>query len=187
MLVGKFWLRLDIREHGSGNIGMTNVMRVGGKSAGILTFVLDFLKGTASVLFAKNLLTHPDLSPEALTSLLSLVAVITVCGHIFSVFLKFKGGKGVSTLFGVLAVVHLKVALFAGGIWIGMFLLKRTSSLSALTMLFALPLLFSFAPQLSEAPFSGVQSFLFTLLSLLMIYRHRDNIARLVQGKEGKL
>ena len=100
LLISRYWLKIDIRQQGSGNIGMTNVMRVGGKLPGLLTFVLDFGKGSVAVLLAKNFIPALVIDIETQKIFLSLTGVIVVCGHVFSVFLSFKGGKGISTLFG---------------------------------------------------------------------------------------
>ena len=110
-LISRYWLKIDIRQKGSGNIGMTNVMRVGGKLPGLLTFVLDFGKGSVAVLLAKTLIPALVIDIEAQKIFLSLAGVIVVCGHVFSVFLRFKGGKGISTLFGVLAVLNVYICL----------------------------------------------------------------------------
>ena len=99
LLISRYWLKIDIRQQGSGNIGMTNVMRVGGKLPGLLTFVLDFGKGSVAVLLAKTFPPALVIDIETQKIFLSLAGVIVVCGHVFSVFLRFKGGKGISTLF----------------------------------------------------------------------------------------
>ena len=99
LLISRYWLKIDIRQQGSGNIGMTNVMRVGGKLPGLLTFVLDFGKGSVAVLLAKTFIPALVIDIETQKIIFSLAGVIVVCGHVFSVFLRFKGGKGISTLF----------------------------------------------------------------------------------------
>ena len=121
LLISRYWLKIDIRHQGSGNIGMTNVMRVGGKLPGLLTFVLDFGKGSVAVLLAKTFIPAMVIDIETQKFFLSLAGIIVVCGHVFSVFLRFKGGKGISTLFGVLAVLHLNIAICAAGIWLATF------------------------------------------------------------------
>ena len=186
LLISRYFLGIDIRSQGSGNIGMTNVMRVGGKTPGILTFVLDFAKGTVAVLLAEALLS-PELEGVDRDFWISLVAVVAVCGHVFSIFLKGKGGKGVSTLFGVLAALHLPTGLAAAAVWVGMFLWKRISSLAALTMLASLPLWAAALPALLGDESSTARLLLLTALSGLLIYKHRSNIARLLSGEEGQL
>ena len=93
LLISRYWLKIDIRQQGSGNIGMTNVMRVGGKLPGLLTFLLDFGKGSLSVILAKIFVMPLINEIETQKFFLSLAGVIVVCGHVFSVFLRFKGGK----------------------------------------------------------------------------------------------
>lgn len=185
LIIGKYWLKLDIREHGSGNIGMTNVVRIGGKWPGIITFILDFFKGMVAVLLARYIL---DVDSDNWGIIqLNTIGIVAVCGHVFSIFLKFKGGKGISTTFGVLAALNIQIGLVAGLIWIGTFAVKRISSLSALTMLVSLPFLFLIIPWLLNDPIYISQFFLFFGLSAILIYRHRENISRLLAGSEGKL
>ena len=184
LIVGKLLLGIDVRESGSGNIGMTNVMRVGGKLPGALTFLLDFGKGSFTVWLAQ---LWPAGETDAPIWQVSLVAVTTVCGHIFSVFLRFKGGKGISTLFGVLAVLNLPVGLGAAAVWLGLFAAKRISSLSAITMLATLPVWFLLIPWFQENSVTWSQFGMFCALDVLLLYKHRDNIARLHTGQEAKL
>jgi len=187
LLISRYWLKIDIRQQGSGNIGMTNVMRVGGKLPGVITFVLDFGKGSLAILLAKIFIPSLVIDIETQNFFLSLAGVIVVCGHVFSVFLRFKGGKGISTLFGVLAVLNLNIGICAAGIWLAIFLWKRISSLSGITMLTLLPLLFLIMPWIkNESPVWSV-FFLFLLLSFLLVYKHLENIKRLLRGQEGQL
>tara|TARA_B100001741_G_scaffold307307_1_gene301960 strand:+ start:189 stop:839 length:651 start_codon:yes stop_codon:yes gene_type:complete len=187
LLISRYWLKIDIRQQGSGNIGMTNVMRVGGKLPGLLTFLLDFGKGSLSIILAKIFVMPMINEIETQKIFLSLAGVIVVCGHVFSVFLRFKGGKGISTLFGVLAVLNLNIGICAAGIWLVIFLWKHISSLSGITMLTLLPLLFLIMPWIkNESPVWSV-FFLFLLLSFLLVYKHLENIKRLLRGQEGQL
>ena len=187
LLISRYWLKIDIRQQGSGNIGMTNVMRVGGKLPGLLTFLLDFGKGSLSIILAKIFVMPMINEIETQKIFLSLAGIIVVCGHVFSVFLRFKGGKGISTLFGVLAVLNLNIGICAAGIWLAIFLLKRISSLSGIIMLTLLPLLFLIMPWIkNESPVWSV-FFLFLLLSFLLVYKHLENIKRLLRGQEGQL
>ena len=187
LLISRYWLKIDIRQLGSGNIGMTNVMRVGGKLPGLLTFLLDFGKGSLSIILAKIFVMPMINEIETQKIFLSFAGVIVVCGHVFSVFLRFKGGKGISTLFGVLAVLNLNIGICAAGIWLAIFLWKRISSLSGITMLTLLPLLFLIMPWIkNESPVWSV-FFLFLLLSFLLVYKHLENIKRLLRGQEGQL
>ncbi len=187
LLISRYWLKIDIRQKGSGNIGMTNVMRVGGKLPGLLTFVMDFGKGILAVILAKTFITPMLIDIEDQIFFLNLTGVIVVCGHVFSVFLRFKGGKGISTLFGVLAVLNLNICVCAAIVWLSMFFWKHISSLSGITMLTVLPWLFLLVPWLkNELPVWPV-FFLFLLLSSLLVYKHLGNIKRLLNGQEGQL
>ena len=187
LLISRYWLNIDIRQQGSGNIGMTNVMRVGGKLPGIITFVLDFGKGSLAVLLAQTFFPISETISETRLLFISITGVVVVCGHVFSVFLRFKGGKGISTLFGVLAVMQLSIGFVAALIWAGIFLWKKISSLSAITMLIALPWLFLLVPWLANETPVWTMFFLFLLLSSLLIFMHRENIQRLLKGQEGQL
>ena len=187
LLISRYWLKIDIRQQGSGNIGMTNVMRVGGKLPGLLTFVLDFGKGSVAVLLAKTFIPALVIDIETQKIFLSLAGVIVVCGHVFSVFLRFKGGKGISTLFGVLAVLNLHIGICGASVCLAMFFWKIISSLSGITMLTVLPLLFLLIPWVkNESPVWPV-FFLFLLLSSLLVYKHLENLKRLIKGQEGQL
>ena len=185
LLIGKSMLGIDIRQAGSGNIGMTNVLRVGGKLPAALTFLLDFAKGAAIVLVSQPILQDSE-NPYFIIQW-SCVGIAVICGHVFSIFLKFKGGKGIATLFGVLVVLYFSIAVVAALLWVGIFWAKRISSLAALMVLAALPFLFLIVPWLWNEPVSMAQAMLFGAVSLLLIYRHRENISRLLKGEEQKL
>ena len=187
LLISRYWLKIDIRQKGSGNIGMTNVMRVGGKLPGIVTFVLDFGKGSLAVLLAQTVFSVSETTPEIHFLFLSITGIVVVCGHVFSIFLKFKGGKGISTLFGVLVVLNLSIGFAAALVWVGIFLWKKISSLSAVSMLIVLPWLFLLVPWLANETPVWTMFFLFLLLSSLLIFKHRGNIKRLLKGQEGQL
>ena len=187
LLIGRFWLKLDIRDKGSGNIGMTNVMRVGGKWPGILTFALDFGKGAIAVLIAKIFFLDTQLKIEDQIFFQNLTGIIVVLGHVFSIFLGFKGGKGISTLFGVLLILHFTIGLISAIIWVGIFKWKKISSFSAITMLIIFPFLFLFVPWTkNESPVYTIY-LLFLMLSLLLLFKHKDNFKRLIRGQEKKL
>ena len=187
LLIGRHSLKLDIRNEGSGNIGMTNVMRVGGKWAGIITFLLDFGKGAAAVLIAKIFFLNSDLKLETQYLLLNLTGIVAILGHVYSIFLGFQGGKGISTLFGVLSILHFTIGLTSAMIWVIMYKWKNISSLSGITMLSILPFLFLFEPWIqNESPIYTI-FLIFLMLSLLLIYKHKDNIKRLLSGQEAQL
>jgi len=162
----------DIRKIGSGNIGATNVLRTGNKPLALATLVLDSGKGAAAVLIA---LYFADYNAALLAGFGALL------GHLFPVWLKFKGGKGVATTLGTLIAAAPYVGLAACGIWLLMALIFRYSSLSALTALAAAPVLSHFIyanPNLSG--FCAV-------IALLVWIKHRDNIKRLSKGEEPKI
>nr|WP_279618543.1 glycerol-3-phosphate 1-O-acyltransferase PlsY [Ignatzschineria sp. RMDPL8A] len=163
----------DPRTTGSNNPGATNVMRLGGKKAAIITLVGDLLKGLIPVAIV-NLLA---LSPLAL----ALSALGAFLGHLFPIFFGFKGGKGVATAFGAILGLSPLVALCAFGTWILVFLTTKISSLSALTAAVLAPLFL----YLFKAPFEIV--IVVIMMDLLLIYRHKANISRLLKGEEGKM
>jgi glycerol-3-phosphate acyltransferase PlsY len=161
----------DIRAIGSGNIGATNVLRTGRKGLAAATLVCDMLKGTLAVL-----VTAHYAGPEA-----ALVAGFgAFLGHLFPVWLKFKGGKGVAVYIGVLLGLAWPAALIFGAIWIAVAAATRYSSLAALVASALTPLVVWFLGQPSIAA-------LFLLLSALLWIMHRANIARLLNGSEGKI
>ncbi|MGA0399830.1 MAG: glycerol-3-phosphate 1-O-acyltransferase PlsY [bacterium] len=186
LLIGRFWLGVDVRQQGSGNIGMTNVMRVGGKLPGALTFILDFGKAWLAVVIA-DLLLVDESTPEPALGILMLVGAFAILGHVFPVFLRFKGGKGISCQIGTLLAVYYPLALVGMGTWLLMFAWKKISSLSAIVMLCLLPAVSLVLPgMMTEMPtwdLTAIQA----ALSLLLIYCHRDNLRRLREGSEGIL
>ena len=186
LLIGRFWLGVDVRQQGSGNIGMTNVMRVGGKLPGALTFILDFGKAWLAVVIAGLLLVEEP-TPEPAFGTLMLVGAFAILGHVFPVFLRFKGGKGISCQIGTLLAVYYPLALVGMGTWLLMFAWKKISSLSAIVMLCLLPAVSLVLPgMMTEMPtwdLTAIQA----ALSLLLIYCHRDNLRRLREGSEGVL
>lgn len=166
----------DIRAIGSGNIGATNVLRTGNKGLAAATLLLDALKGTAAVY-----LGHEYGALHGLAIQSGLVAGLgAFLGHLFPVWLSFKGGKGVATYIGVLAGLAWPVALAFCGLWIGMAAVTRYSSLSALTASVAAPIsLWAYV----ETP----AAVLMTILSALLIWKHRANIDRLLRGEEPRI
>jgi glycerol-3-phosphate acyltransferase PlsY len=161
----------DIRQIGSGSIGATNVLRTGRKGLAAATLLADVLKGIAAVLLAAWWF-----GPDA-----GLVAgAAAFVGHLFPVWLKFKGGKGVATGWGVLLVVSWKAALVAAVIWIIVAAASRYSSLASLVASAAAPVSLWFIGAPTEA-------LMFVLLALLTLFMHRANIARLANGTEGKI
>ncbi|MFZ9095024.1 MAG: glycerol-3-phosphate 1-O-acyltransferase PlsY [bacterium] len=186
LLIGRFWLGVDVRQQGSGNIGMTNVMRVGGKLPGALTFILDFGKAWLAVVIA-DLLLVDESTPEPALGILMLVGAFAILGHVVPVFLRFKGGKGISCQIGTLLAVYYPLALVGMGTWLLMFAWKKISSLSAIVMLCLLPPVSLVLPgMMTEMPTWDL-TVIQAALSLLLLYCHRDNLRRLREGSEGVL
>lgn len=160
----------DVRSIGSGNIGATNVLRTGNKKLAAATLLLDMLKGTAAVLIAGIA------GPEA-----AIVAGLgAFLGHIFPVWLKFKGGKGVATYLGVLLGLFWKGALIFAAVWLIVAYVTRYSSLAALISAVVVPIaLYCIGLHQIAA--------LFVILTIIVFIKHRANIQRLVSGTEGKI
>jgi glycerol-3-phosphate acyltransferase PlsY len=173
-VVGKVFMKIDIRNHGSGNAGATNAIRIMGKKLGILTFSLDFTKGLAAVLLGRFILG------EMGGYLASIFAVI---GHNWPIFFRFKGGKGIATTIASMAIVNFPITLIS--VIVGV-LTAYFSKFVSLGSLVYLTLQFILAA-------SGLVSFnlyliLLTLaLAVLGFYRHKENIKRLVNGKENRI
>jgi glycerol-3-phosphate acyltransferase PlsY len=164
----------DIRKVGSGNIGATNVLRTGRRDLALITLIGDGGKGAAAVLLARFLL-HSEVAA-------CLAGGAAFVGHIFPVWLKFKGGKGVATFLGVLLAAAWPVGILACLTWLAMALLFRISSLSALTAA-ALSPLYVFATD--QAPIAKL--YLAIVMAVLVFIRHRENIGRLLKGTEPRI
>lgn len=181
-LVAYFVKGIDIRKFGSGNIGATNVFRVVGRKWGIFVFILDFLKGFLPLFLVKSYLggdSHIHIAAV-------LVTVFTVCGHNWTIFLRFKGGKGVATSLGAMTGLSLIfpklwiVLVFSLCIWIIVFLLSRYVSLASILAAAAF-LAFSFVFSLSKEV--KILSF---LLFIFILLRHKKNIKRLLNRRESR-
>ena len=166
----------DVRKIGSGNIGATNVLRTGNKGLAAATLVLDALKGTAAVMIARHY--GHDFGPWAGLGLWAGLGAFL--GHLFPVWLGFKGGKGVATYLGVLIALGWHVGLIFIVVWLAMAFLFRYSSLAALTAAVIVPIALYFW---STPETAG----LFLVMSLIVIFKHRENISRLLAGTEGKI
>ncbi len=164
---------IDLRKTGSGNIGATNVLRSAGKWAALFTLLGDSMKGAAAVAVARLL------GLDAIWQ--GMAGFCAVLGHNFSVFLKFKGGKGVATSLGVIASISPLSGAFAVAVWLAVALLTRYSSLSALVAFAALPA----ASYFLGAP--GPVVLTAAALALLIIVRHTGNIKRLISGGERRI
>ena len=161
----------DLRTIGSGNIGATNVLRTGNKGLAAATLLGDMLKGTAAVIIAGSLW-----GPNAAM----LAGLGAFLGHLYPVWLKFKGGKGVATYIGVLLGLFWPAAFVFGAIWLAVAFSTRYSSLSALVASFATPIFFWIFGHLALAS-------LFAVMTLFLFWAHRENIKRLQAGTENKI
>lgn len=177
---------VDIRSTGSKNIGATNVLRSAGKMPAIMTLLADLLKGAAPVLICRYMILNMAQTDNAMPVSNQIVwegiaGMAAVCGHIFSVFLRFRGGKGVATGFGVIAVYTPVTAVIVLIIWIMVAVISKYSALAGIIAVGSLPVLYL----LQNAPFGHVVFGI--LLSVLIIYRHKSNIQNLLAGKEDKI
>jgi len=168
LLLTRFFGGVDIRSIGSGNIGATNVMRTGKKWLGILTLLLDLGKGLVAVLFAKYVYDE---------NAAIIAGLFAVLGHIFPIWLQYKGGKGVATTFGVFLAINWGFALVILAVWLGVFLITRFSSLAAIVSI-------CYSPVIAYVMDGYLAALLCLILSALIIFTHRHNLARLLSGTE---
>jgi len=161
----------DPRTEGSGNPGATNVLRIGGASSAAMVLFFDMLKGALPAYIAFRL----GIDQVALGA----IAIAACLGHIFPIFFKFKGGKGVATAFGAMAPIGHELALALMATWILMVLISRYSSLAAITTAILAPIYTWFLDERFTIPVA--------MLSTLILIRHRDNIHRLLKGEESKV
>jgi len=179
---------IDIRSTGSKNIGATNVLRSAGKMPAALTLLCDLLKGSVAVLICKVIIAKTNISPESADFVgaiedmwLGIVGLAAVLGHMYSIFLSFKGGKGVATGFGVLLVYSPPVAGITLLIWILVALTFKYSSLAAIAAISIMPIVFI------AFKASIIKIVIASILAALIIYKHQSNIKDLIQGKENKI
>ena len=168
LILTKLFLKKDIRKIGSGNIGATNVLRSGNKLIGYLTLFFDILKAVIPVVYIK--LNYPDL--------IYISSLSVFLGHVFPIWLKFKGGKGVATYVGILFSINLIFGFIFCISWLLVFILSKYSSLSSLVASLSVPLFLFFA--------NGEQIIFFIILFVLIFYTHRENIKRLKNKEESK-
>ncbi len=165
---------VDIRKHGSGNIGATNVYRVFGKKLGALTLFLDLLKGLVCVLSARILFKNDMYA-------LYIAAVFVVLGHDFSIFLNFRGGKGVATSYGAMLPISFIASVSGMILWIVILIMTKYSSLAAI-LSFGISTTVCFL--LNQ---TGNNKFVFLFLFVLMLFKHRGNIKRFLAREENRL
>jgi glycerol-3-phosphate acyltransferase PlsY len=164
------WAGVDVRHAGSGNIGATNVARTAGRRAGLLTLVGDVAKGALPAVLARLLFVD--------ARSLALVGLAAVCGHLFSIFLRFSGGKGVATAFGVFVVLTPVAAVLSAVVFTAVAISTRYVSLASMLGALSLPI----AAVACSDPTS--LCIVAALVSTIIILRHRDNLARLFRGVE---
>ena len=169
LILTKIFLNKDIRKIGSGNIGATNVLRTGNKLIGYLTLILDVLKAVVPVLYIK--FNFPEL-----VYISSLSAFI---GHVFPIWLKFNGGKGVATYVGILFGINLIYGLVFGLTWIIIFLFSKYSSLGSIISSLLIPI-YIFLNSSYE------NQYFFIIMFILILYTHRENVKRLINKEESK-
>lgn len=189
-LLVRFFYNQDIRTVGSGNIGATNVMRTGSKGLGAATFLLDVLKGCAAVWLAiavwASVVMADSVAPSfPLRDLEAIAALCCILGHMFPVWLRFKGGKGVATGFGVFLVASPWAALAAIAVFAVVLALSRYVSVASIVGSLSFPVFAWFLPSHESRPgfFIAVQS----AVSLLIVAKHHQNIARLFAGTENRI
>ena len=167
LILTKIFLKKDIRDIGSGNIGATNALRTGNKFIGYSTLILDIVKAVIPVLYVK--VNFPDL--------IYVSALCAFLGHVFPVWLKFKGGKGVATYVGILCSMNIMFGIVFGICWLVTFFISKFSSLASLIGSFSVPVyLFLFEATENEL--------FFAIMFILIFYTHRENIKRLINKEE---
>ena len=169
LLLTKIFLKKDIREIGSGNIGATNVLRAGNKILGYSTLVLDILKAVLPILYIKIFMND----------YLYISALSIFIGHVFPIWLKFKGGKGVASYLGILCCLDIFTALIFGVVWISIFILFKFSSLSSLLASLTIPIFHFFY-------YSNSDYYFYFMMFILIFFTHRENIKRLRNNTESK-
>ena len=168
-LLTKFFLNKDIRKIGSGNIGATNALRTGNKTLGYATLILDVLKAIMPVIFVK--IYYSDY--------LYISSLCVFLGHVFPIWLKFKGGKGVATYVGILCCINIYLGIIFGIVWLITFVIFKYSSLSSLVGALSIPIInFLF--------FNDQIFYFFIIMFILIFYTHRENIKRLLNRTESK-
>ena len=168
-LLTKIFLNKDIRNIGSGNIGATNALRTGNKKIGFSTLILDVLKAAITIIFVKF----------NYSEFIFISSLCMFLGHVFPIWLKFKGGKGVATYVGILFSINLAYGLIFITIWLIVFFIFKYSSLSSIIASLSIPLyLFIFL--------NSLNLFFFLIMLILIFFTHRENIKRLINKEESK-
>ncbi len=168
-ILTKIFLKKDIREIGSGNIGATNALRTGNKVLGYSTLILDILKAIIPVLYIKFYFSE----------FIYISSLCVFLGHVFPIWLKFHGGKGVATYVGILFVIDIYLGLIFTFVWFFIFIISKFSSLSSLIGSISIPIYFLFLSQFNDVLF-------FSIMFVLIFFTHRENIKRLKNNEETK-
>ena len=169
LILTKIFLKKDIREIGSGNIGATNALRTGNKLIGYSTLILDISKAIIPVIYVR--INYPDL--------IFIGSLCAFLGHVFPIWLKFRGGKGVATYVGILCSINITLGLIFVASWALIFLLFRYSSLSSIIGSLSVPVYILITGQINDAIF-------FAIMFILIFFTHRENIKRLKNKEESK-
>ena len=169
LILTKIFLKKDIREVGSGNIGATNVLRTGNKKIGYLTLILDVIKAVIPILYIK--IKFPEL--------IYISSLLVFMGHVFPVWLKFKGGKGVATYVGILFSINYILGIVFAFSWLIIFFISKYSSLGSILSSLTIPI-FIFLNSNYE------NEFFFITMFVLILYTHRENVKRLINKEESK-
>ncbi len=189
VIISKKMAGFDVREKGSGNAGSTNVLRTVGKKAGALTLLCDALKGVVAILVAYVAgLIFNEIIDNAL--LVQLAGIAVIVGHTFPVFFKFKGGKGVATALGVLLITNWNIGLICLVFALVLIVLTRMVSLGSIAAAILFPVLLIFMPPTQESAYlvkEGSYIIYGIILAIIVVYNHRTNVKRLLNGTENKL
>jgi glycerol-3-phosphate acyltransferase PlsY len=186
VLISKY-AGIDVRKVGSGNIGATNVLRTVGRLPALLTLAGDVLKGAAAVLICRYVLTgivpvdQPDISSHDRELWEGAVGMTAVLGHMFSLFLSFRGGKGVATGFGFIAVYQPLSAIITVSVWLLVAATTRYSSLAAIVSFLSLPLTLFMLTSQNLKVYYGI------ILAFLIVLKHRENIRRIMNRTESRI
>ena len=169
LILTKIFLKKDIREVGSGNIGATNVLRTGNKTIGYLTLILDIIKAVIPVLYIK--IKFPEL--------IYISSLSVFIGHVFPVWIKFKGGKGVATYVGILFSINYILGIVFAFSWLIIFFISKYSSLGSILSSLTIPIFIFFNS-------SYENQYFFIIIFVLILYTHRENVKRLINKEESK-
>lgn len=185
VLISKKLAGFDVREKGSGNAGTTNMLRSVGKRAAAITLVCDILKGVIAILF--GLLVSIFAKDTSGALLIQVSGIAVVIGHTFPIFFGFKGGKGVATALGVLICVNWKVGLLCLVFALVIIAITRMVSAGAVTAAVLYPILVLFGVQKAYFIIEGSYLVFSIILALIIAFNHRENIKRILEGRENKL